>query len=104
MAMIDVASSTFVDALTGLPNRSYFLRRLGEEVRRSTQFGHRLAVIWIALDGLAEVERRLGRHAAADAVRSHAQSLVDNSRNPIVLARFDEHVFAAILPDVTRRQ
>src|SRR5262249_54818608 len=100
----DLAEGTLVDALTGLPNRRYLVWRLAEEVRRYERFGDGIGVVWIVLDGLATMQEQSGRDAVAEAVRASAACVVHNSRNPIALARFDEHAFAAVLPGATRLQ
>ena len=98
------ATNTFVDALTGLPNRRYALWRFEEELRRYERFGHGVGIVWIFLEGLAELEQRSGPNAVLQVVRVNAHHLVQHSRNPIVLTRFNEDAFAAILPNSTRRQ
>ena len=100
----ELEEPTFVDTLTALPNRRYFLRRLDEELRRHARFGHAVGVVWIVLDGLPSLRARAGHAAADDAIKANAQYLLHNSRSPIVLARFDESAFAAILPNATRHQ
>src|SRR5262249_60705877 len=53
------------DALTGLPNRSTFNKRLDQEVEAALQSGRRLAVLCLDLDRFKEVNDLFG-HAAGD--------------------------------------
>jgi diguanylate cyclase (GGDEF)-like protein len=66
------------DALTGLPNRRTFDRRLPTEIDRAQRLGTRLSLCLIDLDGFKRVNDTRG-HAAGDqvlkAVARHLQSL-----------------------------
>ncbi len=48
------------DSLTGLPNRSYFLKILGEELSNSTINNNNLSLIYLDLDGFKTVNDSLG--------------------------------------------
>jgi two-component system cell cycle response regulator len=55
------------DALTGAPNRRYFLRRLDRELKRTHRFGGELSVLALDIDRFKQINDRYG-HAAGDAV------------------------------------
>jgi diguanylate cyclase (GGDEF)-like protein len=88
------------DALSGLPNRSYFGERLAsltEEVHRS---GHTGAVLSIDLDRFKEVNDTLG-HLIGDAlIRAVGQRLARMLRGTDLVARLGGDEFAVIAPDV----
>jgi len=53
------------DALTGLPNRTLFLDRLGREIAHAERDGHRFAILAVDLDRFKVINDTLG-HAAGD--------------------------------------
>jgi diguanylate cyclase (GGDEF)-like protein len=88
------------DALSSLPNRTFFGERLAgliEEVRRT---GHIAAVLSIDLDRFKEVNDTLG-HLIGDAlIRSVGQRLARMLRDTDLVARLGGDEFAVITPDV----
>lgn len=90
------AEMAATDALTGLPNRREFERRLGQSRTRP------FAVLAIDIDGLKAVNDDLG-HSAGDALlRDVSTSMSDVMRQVDVLARVGGDEFAALLEDVDR--
>ncbi len=71
-----LAYHAHVDALTGLPNRSAFDRRLGEGVQRAQTEGAALVLAFIDLNGFKSVNDRLG-HATGDRVLSDVARCLD---------------------------
>jgi diguanylate cyclase (GGDEF)-like protein len=91
------------DALTGLPNRRVFARRLEAALKQAHEAIHRVAVLVIDLDDFKLVNDTLG-HAAGDALLQFvAQRLQGAVRAGDTLARLGGDEFAAILPDVRDR-
>jgi diguanylate cyclase (GGDEF)-like protein len=89
------------DALTGLPNRSTFDKKLDQEVEAALQSGRRLAVLCLDLDRFKEVNDLFG-HAAGDralqAVAKRITGLLDDSQ---MMARLSGDEFAIIVPGLT---
>ena len=89
------------DALTGLPNRSTFNKKLDHEIEAALQSGRRLAVLCLDLDRFKEVNDLFG-HAAGDralqAVAKHITSLLDDNQ---MMARLSGDEFAIIVPGLT---
>jgi diguanylate cyclase (GGDEF)-like protein len=91
------------DALTGLPNRRVFARRLEHALKRARESGGRIAMLVIDLDDFKRINDTLG-HAAGDALlHSVAQRLQQGIRAGDTLARLGGDEFAVILPDVADR-
>ena len=88
------------DALSGLPNRSFFGERLAELVEEVGRSGHAAAVLSIDLDRFKEVNDTLG-HLIGDAlIRAVGQRLVRLLRPSDLVARLGGDEFAVITPDV----
>ena len=91
------------DALTGLPNRRVFARRLDHALKRAREGGSRFAMLVIDLDDFKRINDTLG-HAAGDALLHFvAQRLQQGVRTGDTLARLGGDEFAAILPGVADR-
>jgi diguanylate cyclase (GGDEF)-like protein len=89
------------DALTGLPNRSTFNKKLDQEVEAALQSGRRLAVLCLDLDRFKEVNDLFG-HAAGDralqVVAKRITTLLDDTQ---MMARLSGDEFAIIVPGLT---
>jgi diguanylate cyclase (GGDEF)-like protein/PAS domain S-box-containing protein len=86
------------DALTGLPNRSTFNKKLDQEIEAALESGQRLAVLCLDLDRFKEVNDLFG-HAAGDralqAVAKRITGLLDDKQ---MMARLSGDEFAIIVP------
>ena len=92
------------DALTGLPNRRVFVRRLAAALARARAVSGRVAVLVIDLDDFTRVNDSLG-HSAGDALLQFvADQLQAHMRAGDTLARLGGDEFAAILPNVPDRE
>ena len=84
------------DSLTGLPNRTYLLHRLGDAQRAAARTGRHTAVLFIDLDGFKSVNDSVG-HAAGDRLLVEVGERLTATLRPADLAsRFggDEFVVA----------
>ena len=85
------------DALTGLPNRSYFDEHLGKEVARARRLGAPLTLCLFDLDGFKQVNDRLG-FSAGDAVLQAAARTFTDLRAGDIACRIGGDEFALVLP------
>ena len=85
------------DALTGLPNRSTFNKKLDQEIEAAQASGRRLAVMCLDLDRFKEVNDLFG-HAAGDralqAVAKRITSVLDDNQ---MMARLSGDEFAIVV-------
>jgi len=89
------------DALTGLPNRSTFNKRLDQEVEAALQSGRRLAVLCLDLDRFKEVNDLFG-HAAGDrALQVVAKRITSQLDDSQMMARLSGDEFAIIVPGLS---
>jgi diguanylate cyclase (GGDEF)-like protein len=89
------------DALTDLPNRSLFLERIRQALRRSQRRpGHQFAVLFIDLDGFKLVNDSLG-HLAGDRLLSQvAERISATLREGDTAARFGGDEFAILIDGI----
>ena len=89
------------DALTGIPNRSSFNKKLDQEIQMALATGRRLAVLCLDLDRFKEVNDLFG-HAAGDrmlqSVAKRITGVLDESQ---MVARLSGDEFAVILPGLS---
>jgi diguanylate cyclase (GGDEF)-like protein/PAS domain S-box-containing protein len=89
------------DALTGLPNRASFNKKLDHEIETAAGSGRRLAVLFLDLDRFKEVNDLFG-HAVGDrtlqAAAARIAGVLDDNQ---LMARLSGDEFAVILPGLS---
>jgi diguanylate cyclase (GGDEF)-like protein/PAS domain S-box-containing protein len=90
------------DALTGLPNRSFFLDTLERTLSRAGRQRTRSALVFLDLDGFKAVNDGLG-HAAGDAVlQTMAERLRAGTRSSDLVARIGGDEFTVLVQNLAR--
>jgi two-component system cell cycle response regulator len=99
-ALAEKRRLALTDALTGSPNRRYFLRRLGRELERVRRFGGELCVMSLDIDHFKQVNDRYG-HASGDAVLQEFVRRLGEClpRNTDWCARMGGEEFAVVLEE-----
>ncbi|HLV79225.1 MAG TPA: sigma-70 family RNA polymerase sigma factor [Chthonomonadaceae bacterium] len=87
-----------VDTLTRLYNRRYFETRLEEEMSRASRNNSELSVIFIEIGGLEAFTRNYGTIRGDEAVLGFADTIQQTVRRVDILTRYEETIFALILP------
>lgn len=86
------------DPLTGLPNRTLFMRRLSDATHRARRGeGGLFAVIFLDLDGFKVVNDSMGHHVGDELLVSVARRLEDCVRTGDLVARLGGDEFAILL-------
>jgi diguanylate cyclase (GGDEF)-like protein len=97
------------DALTGLPNKQCYRRRVGEVLAAAKAGGHSGALLHVGVDALGRVNDALGRTVGdqlvqriakrlASAVQTEAGGELSTDKADPTLYRFDGDEFAILLP------
>ena len=87
------------DRETGLPQRSEFDERLAQEVSRSNRSQAPLSIMLIDIDGMKDINDKLGRDRADNLLQEIAFILRDVVRRADGIYRYGPDEFAALLPD-----
>lgn len=86
------------DSLTGLLNRRRFRAELDQYVSFSARYGGQGAVMVIDIDGLKEVNDKLGHQAGDRLIRRVAEVLRERVRATDLVARLSGDEFAVLMP------
>jgi diguanylate cyclase (GGDEF)-like protein len=86
------------DSLTGLLNRRCFRAKLDRYVSFSARYGGQGAVMIIDIDGLKEINDRLGHQPGDNLIRRVAEILRERVRTTDIVARLSGDEFAVLMP------
>ena len=90
------------DALTNLPNRSYLIERLDEELKKAVKLGHFGSLLFIDLDQFKNINDSLG-HPVGDGVLKHvAERLSAHVSVGDVVVRLGGDEFVVVLTQLGR--
>lgn len=84
------------DALTGLPNRVLFLRKLAEALERSRTLKRGVAVLFVDLDKLKDVNDNIGHSVGDQLLNTIAKRLVAATRPSDLVARIGGDEFVVL--------
>ncbi len=99
-AELELAHRALHDGLTGLPNRTLFLDRLGQALRRSRRRDGGVAVVFLDLDRFKVVNDSLGHKAGDRLLVDVAMRLSSALRPSDTLARFGGDELTLLCEDI----
>ena len=95
----ELESRVVSDKATGLPGRAEFDERLTQEVSRSDRSNAPLSIMLVDVDGMADINEKLGADLADELLQEIASILRGVFRRADGVYRYGGDEFSAILPD-----
>lgn len=83
----------YYDILTGLYNRNYFVRLLGEFVRRAKEKNENIAVMFIDLDDFRKMNDGLGIIVGDEIVQVFGQFLSELANDNVIISHFSSDIY-----------
>lgn len=98
-----VRHQAYHDLLTHLPNRALFHDRLDQAISQAERNGHRLAVMFLDLDGFKTVNDTFGHPTGDRLLKLISDRLRNDMRRSDTFARFGGDEFCVLLPRIQHR-
>lgn len=89
----------YVDPLVSLPNRRHFMSKLEAAISRVGRSGTDAAVLFLDLDGLKEINDKLGHEAGDQALVEFGRLLASSVRTSDMIARLSGDEFVVLLEE-----
>ncbi|MFK5986330.1 MAG: PAS domain S-box protein [Pseudomonadota bacterium] len=89
------------DILTGLPNRNLLMEHLKQAVSRAQRYQHKLALLFIDLDGFKLINDTMGHDIGDIVLMRTAKSIQECLREIDSVSRFGGDEFVAVLEDIS---
>ncbi len=93
-----------VDLLTGALNSRGLFETLERERSRAERYGLPMTVVFVDLDGMKEINDRLGHSGGDQLLRSFAEKIGSSVRDEDLFARIGGDEFVVALPDTGHQQ
>lgn len=89
----------YYDILTGLYNRNYFVRLLGEFVHRAEEEGRTVAVMFVDVDDFHKINDGMGIIVGDELMQQLGQYLIDLMGDNVVISHFNSDLFCIAIYD-----
>ena len=95
---------TWVDHLTGVANRLYFLQRFESEIRRTENYRLSLALFMFDIDEFKKINDTYGHHVGDVVIMKMAEIVKKNTRGSDLFGRFGGDEFMVLITSTTEEQ
>jgi diguanylate cyclase len=95
----NVKKEAMIDGLTGLTNRKFFDRHIGECTKEAVATGLPLVLIMLDIDHFKKFNDNFGHQTGDQVLRLVARTLTDGVKGRDIAARYGGEEFAILLPD-----
>lgn len=95
----ELAYMAYYDLMTGLYNRNYFVRLLGEFLRQAEKEKCKVAVMFVDFDDFRRVNDGMGLIAGDDLVQLFGQYLSDLMSDHVVISHFSTDIYCIAIYD-----
>jgi diguanylate cyclase (GGDEF)-like protein len=96
-----IKDSTFRDPLTGLANRTLFMERLDNEIKRAERYGGKLIILFMDIDGFKAINDTYGHLVGDRVLEELAGRMSEAVRESDTVARLGGDEFVYLLPDLS---
>src|SRR5512140_166795 len=94
----------WVDPLTGVANRIYFLQRFENEIRRTENYRQALALFMFDIDEFKKINDTHGHHAGDVVIKGMAEIVRKNTRGYDLVGRYGGDEFMVLITSTTEEQ
>lgn len=97
-------NSVWVDHLTGVANRLYFLQRFESEIRRTENYRQALALFMFDIDEFKKVNDTYGHVSGDIVIKKVAEIIRANTRSSDLVGRYGGDEFLVLITSTTQEQ
>jgi len=100
--LVEMDRMARTDSLTGLLNRRAFEEKISDEISRAKRYGYSLCLLMIDIDDFKQFNDEFGHSKGDEHLKKISSLILNNIRQPDLVARIGGEEFSVILPHTQR--